>query len=96
MFHFTKIYSETLISIYWTMSLASILFAIYKLCRPGISQKLRSMIVKRHILTVIIFVVTNLYPTIGIFYVYNLEYWDHGFEGKNEIWVYVLKSLYIS
>ena len=56
-----RIYLVVIVVIFWAISVLSIIYAIIKLCRPGISQELRILVVKRHIVTVITFVISNLY-----------------------------------
>ena len=60
---------------FWFVSFASIMFALVKLCKPGISEDLRKMVVRRHILSVITFVVTTLYIWVGYAIIYRVDSW---------------------
>ena len=42
-------------------AILSAIYAIYKLRQPGISSEVRFVILRRHIITLIFFFVTNLY-----------------------------------
>ena len=57
----------------------SIIFALIKLCKPGISQELRHIVVKRHIVTVKIFILSNMYLTLGMIFVSydGSSKWEH-------------------
>ena len=55
------------VAIHWLISIISIIFVICKLCKPGISQEVRKQVVNRYIATLIIFILTNLYITLGLF-----------------------------
>lgn len=50
------------ILVYWVLVLWSIFITITKLCRPGISQETRNLVVKRHLISCAGFVLVNVYP----------------------------------
>jgi len=45
----------------WILSIGSVTLGFVKLCKPGISQKARRQILARHIVTIIFFLMSNLY-----------------------------------
>ena len=62
---FTSVYG------YYLLGTVSIIYAVVKLCRPGISQEMRTLVAKRHILSVLTFFVTNLYLATSVLLVFN-------------------------
>jgi len=43
------------------VAFGSIILAGYRLCQPGVSKTVRSLIIKQHILYIIVFIVCNMY-----------------------------------
>jgi hypothetical protein len=78
------------------MSTGSIIFSVIKLCKPGISQETRRIVIMRHITTILIFVLTNAYTTVSLFIVLQKGYIDGTitYNGRDEPWVFVLKFLF--
>ena len=54
-------YSVVLIALSWVLSLVSIVYGCLKLCKTGISQKVRRQILARHVTTIVFFSVFELY-----------------------------------
>jgi hypothetical protein len=54
-------FAVTLIVLQLLISIVSIIYALVKLCRPGISKESRKLVLIRHILSIIFFNISNLY-----------------------------------
>ena len=52
----------------WTISIFSIVYGSFKLCKHNISQKMRHLIIVRHILTLAFLMLANMYLQLGIVY----------------------------
>jgi hypothetical protein len=57
-------FAVTLIVLQLLISIVSVIYAIVKLCRPGISKESRKLVLIRHILSIIFFNISNLYIVI--------------------------------
>ena len=66
----------TLFIFYFGIVLVSTIFACVKLNGPGISSEVRRLVLVRHIMTMLTYMVVNLYATIG-FCISTLPRW-HG------------------
>ena len=54
---------------------SSIIYAYCKLSKPGISSSIRSLILRRHTLGIVVFFISNLYVFFyGIFKVFNIPF----------------------
>ena len=53
------------------LAVASIIYAFVKLGRPGISREVRSLVLKRHVFTITVFTVANLYFYFGFWIVFR-------------------------
>ena len=49
------------IVVLWILSVGSIVYGLVKLCQPGISREVRNVIMARHVVTILFFVIGNLY-----------------------------------
>ena len=57
--------SALLVMAVWTCSIFSVIYGIMKLCKPNVSQSVRHLIIARHITTIIVFLLTQLYLQVG-------------------------------
>ena len=74
----------TILSAYIIISVFSVVYTCQKLSGPGISKEVRTLILKRHILTIVVYLVSNLYSIIFVVmmakddwanHTYQLDYW---------------------
>ena len=72
----------------------SIIYGLCKLCKPSISQKARQQIMKRHIVTIVFFLMTNLYLQLGVYVAYNPLIKNPDLEKWQNVGTYSLKLLY--
>ena len=49
------------VAVFMASAILSGIYATYKLTRPGISSEIRSVILRRHIITIAYFILTNIY-----------------------------------
>lgn len=63
-----------MIVITWIMSIASIIYGLVKLCKPGISSEVRKHVMARHVLTIVFFLVVQFYLALGSLSLYNPSY----------------------
>ena len=68
-------------------------YACIMLSKPGINHEVRSLILSRHVQTMIFFLVVNLYAYIGFFIVLLPQYRGYQMHIKSNF-VLVLKFLY--
>lgn len=52
----------------YIISYASIIYAFKKLCKPGISKESQRLVLLRHVLSIIGFTLTQIYPMLGYVY----------------------------
>ena len=83
-----------------TLMLAFICSVIYtwkKLSGPGFSKEARTLILRRHIVTSLVYILTNFYLFIGA---YILTFWSedeiNNFEPINTWWIKTLKVIFAS
>ena len=79
----------------WFIGVFSIVYALVKLCRPGFSQETRSLVVKRHMLTIITYLICDLYTQVSIFKIFKLSEEYHT-QYLDYWYVFVLKIIYIN
>ena len=68
------IFAQAGIVFMWLVSLASIIYVVVKLCKPGISSKIRRKVMIRHVTAIIFFNITEFYNEIGIFMIFAPKY----------------------
>jgi hypothetical protein len=59
----------TVLAIYPIVSIISILYAVKKLCKPGISRETRKVVLLRHVLSIIGFQLSQAYFMMSFFVV---------------------------
>jgi hypothetical protein len=75
----------------------SSLYAYFKLRRPGISSEVRTLVLKRHVIAIILYNLCNLYvPATGIAVVYNNAANAYSSPADNKGWKLFLKVLFFS
>ena len=84
----------SLIILYWVTALLSVIYACIELNKKGISSEVRSLILKRHCLTIIFFICASSYVLFGSVIV--LHFSDQKQEEYNNWYVLVLKLLFQS
>ena len=62
------------IGFFWMIAIISIFYGLIKLCRPGISYEIRSIVLKRHILTICVYILCNIYFMLGVIFIYKPDY----------------------
>ena len=58
----------TVLILYFIVAFASIVYAIMKLCQPGISKESQKLVLVRHVLCIIGFIIAQLYVFISFGY----------------------------
>lgn len=72
----------------------SIIFAYMRLSKPGISASARTLILKRHAMSIVVFILTNLNITVTIFYSdFHLKF-PNPQVSESLTWTIVLKALF--
>ena len=80
---------------YLTLAFASIIYATIKMCMPGVSKQAAAIVWKRHVLSTIVFIATNLYTWLNILYMFNKEYRDkYGDVNVDDTFVLVFKLVF--
>ena len=77
----------------WIMSVASIVYGALKLCRSGISQEVRRVIMARHVISILFYTIVELYATVSGFYILNAE--DKTAVSIDAFWVDTMKILWL-
>ena len=78
----------------WIMSIASIIYGLIKLCKPGISSEIRKQIMARHVLSIVFFLFAQFYLGLATLSKYN-PFIDHDDLPNPNVWyIYILKILY--
>jgi hypothetical protein len=84
-----------LFSLILVFAVYTTIFAFIKLGKPGISEEVRSLVLKRHVAAIILYTVCNLYiPATAIMVLAHPEY-NAGVPGYKN-WKVFLKILYFS
>ena len=77
--------------------ICSVIYTWRKLSGPGFSKEARGMILRRHIITSLVYILTNFYLFIGA---YILTFWSedelHSFKSINTWWIKTLKIIFAS
>ena len=76
----------------WVLGVASIVYGTLKLCRPGISQEVRRLIMARHVSSILFFTISQLYVQISSVYVTAIS--TDEVPDFDNFWVYALKIVY--
>ena len=53
----------------WVLSITSIVYGALKLCRAGISQEVRQIVMARHVMSIVFFLIAQMYLQVSCFYV---------------------------
>ena len=81
-----------LIFLYLLIAICSILYAVIKMCSPGVSREMSSLIIKRHVFGTLCYIITNSYCWLSILYLFNKDYREE--RGNIDVhfdWVLTLK-----
>ena len=77
------------------LATGSVVFATVKMCMPGVSKEAAVIVWKRHVLSTVVFIATNLYTWLNILYMFNPEYRaSYGDLNIKDKYVLVLKVIY--
>ena len=82
----------------WLLSIGSIVYGLVKLCQPGISREVRNVIMARHVVTILFFVIGNLYLQAGTVVLFMSTTGSSSGQkvvpDNDSTWVRVLKIIY--
>lgn len=84
-----------LFSLIVVFAIYTTIFAFIKLGKPGISEEVRSLVLKRHVTAIILYTICNLYIPATAIMVLAYPDFDAG-KGGNKGWKLFLKILYFS
>ena len=75
----------------YIISYASIIYAFKKLCKPGISKESQRLVLLRHVLSIIGFTLTQIYPMLGYVYMVSPKWY---FDEKQDRLATVFKVIW--
>ena len=87
------IFMMTIFASYFFIAIFSIFYAFKKVCKPGVSKETQKLVLVRHIISIICFMIAQAYLISSIIYV-AIPSWKVKEEGIKI--VYTLKILFIS
>ena len=70
----------------------STIFACFKLSEPGISSEVRRLVLLRHVMTMLTYILVNLYPLAG-FCIATMPRWNQDIPEFNGLFWRILKIL---
>ena len=85
-----------MIVVCWLISVVSIVYGFFKLCKPNISQNVRYQIMARHVFSIVFFVLSQFYLQIGTFIIFLPGYYSSGTppDYNDDRWARALKIIY--
>lgn len=96
LFDFNNYISLIAYVLLWCAGAWSIYYAILRLTKPGISGSERSLVLYRHAIGILIFLLTNFYVICGCFYeAFNFNM-PSQIPSETPAWVKFLKALFLS
>jgi hypothetical protein len=79
------------------VSIYSVIYALWKLCKPGISKESRRLVLIRHILSIVFFNISQAYLIITLItWIFLHELQAAGFNVYNNKWIGISKILFAS
>ena len=61
---------------YFAIAIASVIYAVMKLCQPAISKESQKLVLVRHVLYILGFIISQLYVFISFVYLIDKN-WDY-------------------
>lgn len=74
-YEFSIYFGMITLCLFFVIFIVSIVYTCKKLSGPGMSKEVRNLVLKRHILTTLLYIVSNLY-LFATFFIYALPSWD--------------------
>ena len=66
--------TAVLICGYIGIAIFSIFYAMFKSCSSSVSSDASSMIFRRHVLSTVVFIATNIYTWLNLLYIFDTDY----------------------
>lgn len=84
------------IASYFLVAIVSVLYALLKLCRPGISKEGQKIVLVRHVLSIFVFIIAQLYVFICFVYRSSPYLYTRGYDDNTSVFIAIFKVLFES
>ena len=84
-------------SVFILIFICSVIYICRKLSGPGFSKEVRNLVLKRHIMTTVLWLITNTYTFINVSFILTRDMKDiMMYKGNNSWWACTLKIMFAS